>query len=627
MIKKIALVSAIALILSGCGGSSSSEQPQAPEQSKVPEQPAPTTNTAPTISVNEATDFLAVDGGSLELSIKDSEDDDISVAIISEQTWITAAQTDTTLTLKFAPTLFDVGQHQVKIELSDGKATTEFDLQVTINENPAQWEEHTLTNELLLGGWATEDESLVLAFNSANKGMAINQGKLGQLLLEKDAQGKLQTHVYDCQYVNAFAEPSKCSARVSVDFKVIANEEDKIRVVYQPQNQTQLIKTLHKQIDPKINDEFDFGISTSSFLGRTTGVSKIDTSGESESIIYAKVLHYGPDSAANIFTAGVYAEFEGGKVSKVFSEKKRNVFVDIPESITSNYSGYLYRNTYKSLDLLYASKKYAIFDTSYEGELHSNYDDPDLAPTPEAKAYIDAYLAPQQGMMAISAITKATDVALAANSRYVTMVGLENKVDKQGSQESESLSYFVTKGPGSVILELDSGVTREASYTISDGVLDIELDSQSSKFNLVNIPNSDLLFLINTFEYAIGAEPLKTFASLKILTEVQEGIRLQDHLSQKFQNPYTGEIIRFEESEVAFTYANFEQPVLQPVEYLDDGSANMTECNIWDEGQCWLPSGVVYNYKIVSMTDDQIILFKTSIAGAASKDIEVFNIL
>ncbi|KZN30558.1 hypothetical protein N480_06255 [Pseudoalteromonas luteoviolacea S2607] len=623
--KNIALVSIISLALIGCGGSSKSETQ--PKQSEQQTQPNIVANTAPTIVGQDVGEFFVVEGGSLEYKLHDSDGDAIGISIESAQSWITSEVSGATLTLKFAPTLFDVGQHAVKIELSDGKATTGFDLQVTINENPEQWEAHTLTNELLLGGWATEDESLVLAFNGANKGMAINQGKLGQLLLEEDAQGTLQTRIYDCQYEDALAEPSICAAGVLVDFKVIAKEEDKIRVVYQPQNQGQLIKTLYKQIEPIIADGFEYGISTSSYIGKSTGVSKIDITGESESIIYAKLLHYGPDNVANIFTAGVYAAFEDGKVSKILSEKKRNVFVNIPESIASKSPGYLYRNTYKSLELLYASTKYAIFNTNYEGELHSDYDDPELAPTPEAQAYIDAYLAPQQGMMALSAITKATDVALTENSRYVTVLGLENKVDEQGSQKSESLSYFVTKGPGSVILELDSGVTREASYTISSGVLDIELDSQSSKFNLANIPNSDLLFLIDTFEYAIGSEPLKTFASLKILTEVQEGIRLQDHLGQKFQNPYTGEVIQFEESEVAFTYDNFDQPLLQPVEYLEDGSANITECNIWTDGQCWLPSGVVYNYKMVNKSGRQIILFKTPIAGAAPRDIEVFNIL
>ncbi|KZW98232.1 hypothetical protein JL49_24595 [Pseudoalteromonas luteoviolacea] len=80
------------------------------------------------------------------MSIQDNDGDNISVTIKSEQTWITAGQADATLTLKFAPTLFDVGQHDVKIELSDGKAITWFDLQVIINENPEQWEEHALTN-------------------------------------------------------------------------------------------------------------------------------------------------------------------------------------------------------------------------------------------------------------------------------------------------------------------------------------------------------------------------------------------------------------------------------------------------------------------------------------------------
>ncbi|KZN61263.1 hypothetical protein [Pseudoalteromonas luteoviolacea] len=621
--KNIALISAISLALIGCGGSSKSEtQPKQPEQQT---QPNIVVNTAPTIVGQEVGEFFAVEGGSLEYKLHDSDGDAIGISIESAQSWITTELNGAFLTLKFAPTLFDVGQHAVKITLLDGRAKTELDLLVTIKDNPEKWEEHALNNELLLGGWATEDESLVLAFNSANKGMAINQGKLGQLLLEKDAQGQLQTYIYDCNYLSAYAEPSHCSNRVPVNFKVIADAGDKIRVVYHPHNQTQIVKTLYRQAEPTIKEHFKYGISASGFSGNSINVSDIDYTGESKSIINAKLLHQNPEQTANVITAAMFVELEYGKVSRVLQDySKRALFVKIPERIDSSQPEYLYQNTYNSLEVLYASDKYIVFDTSYEGKLWT-FGRIDVSS--QARDYINEYLKPQQGMLAITAFSKLPDATLKPKTQYLSRLYLENLEDLLLRDRSYSVTYFTTGDAGDVNLLMNGGEMREASYSVTNGDFNIELDGITTQVSLMSIPDSDLIFSFSTAKSISNSGEEGFFPNLSILTEVEEGLRLQDHLSQKFQNPYTGEVIQFEESVVKFTLAGLEQPYLQPVEYQEDGSANVTECNAIIDGSCWLPSGVVYNYKMVNKSGRQIILFKTPIAGAAPRDIEVFNIL
>ncbi|KZN67469.1 hypothetical protein [Pseudoalteromonas luteoviolacea] len=613
MIRNLLIASAISVTLSGCGGSSNNTQEQtqpAPPKTSTP-TPAPTKpsiNTAPEITGETSSEILAVTGGEIVFALSDSEGDSLDVSVEHNLEWMSYTQNDNILTLKLQPGLFDIGDYDIRITLSDGKDSTEHSIAISVKDNPDEWGAYPLSKEMLFGGWSNKDESLILAFNKVNQGLVINEGQIEQISLEQNEHGEVQTYLLSC-----YATPTDCVNKSALDFQVIAKEENKIRIQYKPLGQNATVTTLAKQIAPAMTDKFKYNRPAGELTYMPFPAGYVSVDGEFESLMSVRLIAPNTVDQTSNQLFIIKAEFDKG----LFTKSSLNTADSKKASFNHKDSGekiyYDYYNQYNKIDVLYSSENYTVFDINFENVLTAQTES---WLSEEEKEQIRPLLAPRHSLTAIQPLTKATDYIPKKNTTYLTQIFLENQSETPSSSRSHISQEITLLDDSEADLVIAPNTLSHATYTIEDAEMSIELDSQTTKVQLLNSPQSEHIYALTTYSRTYNYYIFETSKRplLSIFSEQNYQALEQDYLNSTYiMENYK---VEFTDKIAVRTHSSGNTQVGE-VTYLENGSMDIRWCNGEPLNQaCESFTSITMNFKVENkFKDNYLIRTKTKYSG------------
>lgn len=217
MYKKI-LAILLTLTLTACGGSS--------EKSKENEKPVQSINNAPTLSGLFTVDAKASQVTTVVLNTSDAENDALTFSVTEQPEWLNFSNENNQITLAIEPTFFDIEHYNLEFSISDGNKSTTYNFTVNIIDNPAQWQNITLTNTELLGTWVSDtNDSISFIF--------MGNGNQQGIYLANDEMTPFHWRTADSLELTLF-EPGcieECAEKDFYSIKVVAEKAERYRVV------------------------------------------------------------------------------------------------------------------------------------------------------------------------------------------------------------------------------------------------------------------------------------------------------------------------------------------------------------------------------------------------------------
>lgn len=209
----------LSIMLIGCGGSSGSD-----------DTPTVQVNTAPALSGQLSLQLSVASTGALSFVLQDAENDTLSVSFTGKPDWVSSSQNGNQLQLSATAGLFDVGQHQFNLRVSDGKLHSDHTIYLNVSDDPSKWVEIATPKADFIGQWALDNgDALHLYANETGRYLA--------------ADGD----VFDLVWygMNGFIEISSTQVNCVTDecfdyfeVYVIASEEGRKRIVLESDEDT-----------------------------------------------------------------------------------------------------------------------------------------------------------------------------------------------------------------------------------------------------------------------------------------------------------------------------------------------------------------------------------------------------
>lgn len=152
----------LSIMLLGCGGSSDSG-----------DTPPVQINTAPVLSGQLSLALSVASTGALSFALQDAENDSLSVSYTGKPDWVNSSQNGNQLQLSATAGLFDVGQHQFTLRVSDGKLHSDYTIYLNVSDDPSKWTEIATPKADFIGQWALDNgDALHLYANETGRYLA-----------------------------------------------------------------------------------------------------------------------------------------------------------------------------------------------------------------------------------------------------------------------------------------------------------------------------------------------------------------------------------------------------------------------------------------------------------------------
>jgi hypothetical protein len=209
-----ASLSAISLfLLTACGGGSDGSSPSQKDA-----------NTAPSIEGELNISLAAQASHNHSLTIKDPDNDSLSVSIDNQPVWLKYSLDDKTLNFKIEPTLFDIQQHTIEVSVSDGKATDQVTLNINIEYDEVNYpgEAITLSDQEITGTWTTHDQDILLHFAEDGKGFVKFDTANFEIRWNNPDDIEISTEEFECI--------ANCMRSQFIALEVMAKRDSTIRV-------------------------------------------------------------------------------------------------------------------------------------------------------------------------------------------------------------------------------------------------------------------------------------------------------------------------------------------------------------------------------------------------------------
>lgn len=213
---------ALCFAVTACGSSDESNSNEIPSKPTTP----PITNTAPELSGVFSIEAKAAASSDFLFSTSDAEGDELTFTIDNAPNWLTFTTTDNQVKLTAQPTLFDIENYQMTVNLSDGTDSLSYELILNVVDNQQAWEKLSLTYEQLKGTWGTET-GVSISFLDSRKGLYIDGDMINPIGWTHDNYNSNDSKVYVSVYPQGCIE--ECYSLESYDIQVVAHEGDKFR--------------------------------------------------------------------------------------------------------------------------------------------------------------------------------------------------------------------------------------------------------------------------------------------------------------------------------------------------------------------------------------------------------------
>ncbi|AOT07633.1 hypothetical protein [Pseudoalteromonas luteoviolacea] len=557
--KKIFLSGLLASMLSGCGGSDSE----------------PTSNTAPTLVGNLEQEVLALESGIFTFTLDDKELDNITVTTSNAPHWIVNTDKENTLTITATPDLLAVGEHTFTVTLSDGKDRADYNLKISVKDNPEKWEEIDIHYDSLVGGWESQDKQAIFAFNSAQQGVSILNNQFTYLAYENEGTDAPGFYKLNC-YVEKFECGEGDLGRHAFPFRIIAQSDSKLRVVFEDATEHQQVTTLTKQESPQISKTMQYHVPSNGYINyENLLMGEIDFEGQS-AVLSLNINQQYFGGTHQLDQALVRAEIIDNQTVSIHNDDNKVRYNDyFSEPTSKKLTHYIFKHKYNSLKLLYSSDDYAVFDIEISREL-SSAEGFSGEISDDVKAQIEATFVSENSISVIASAKKTANMTPEQGKKYVSTFYLDNDIESILSKRSR-VSYFTIIDELSSKIELgtlfQNPVEKEAMITVFDAKLAIEYQGINTEVDFVKIANNNDTFLASHAVEGYG-ETYSRF--LSILSEVNDSINKESFINRSFKGD-SGSVYEFSETtlkihKTASTFSEYK------VIYQDDGSVIATQC-------------------------------------------------
>lgn len=140
MLNRLIAISMVAIVLVACGGSGGDNSPGA-------------ANNAPTLGGPLAFSVNAQERLVMNYTLTDPENDPVTVSFTQLPAWVSHRVENQQLIVAVEPDFFDIGDTRLLLTLSDGKAQRQYNIDITVNDNPTQWQMVSKNRENFVGQW------------------------------------------------------------------------------------------------------------------------------------------------------------------------------------------------------------------------------------------------------------------------------------------------------------------------------------------------------------------------------------------------------------------------------------------------------------------------------------------
>lgn len=446
--KKI-LITALAVALTGCGGSSS-------ETNSTQQQ---VTNNTPTLSGQLSLDTKAMSSASLILNMLDDDNDALTLTITEQPDWLTLAIDGKQATLNAKPDFFDIGEYTLQATVSDGKASKAYQLVITISDDPTKWQQVELSTSELAGIWTTNNEEAKFIFSPNNYGAHILNSELTSFAYQKSNEGDLQLQLHDNQgcYAN-------CEITSTASFAIVASDNNNLRVRYQNDSAEQVFN-LHKQVQEQVTTSYL--IEKSNYPSNI--ISVIDNSSYLTS--YFKI-----DTDSGYFSSSINIHGQLVNNQIVIDSNQKSLFYDFYNMKMGWYESLELAVNINTIDILYSDDHYFVAEQTHNAELLtdiSGYNTDDYQGLNKALNN-QVNLIVQEKITPISVPTlndgnKYTGQLLSAELQLEEGTLNANRVFKIHSQTEFAITSYLPHKKGSIETILNvSNNGEELSYNLDD---------------------------------------------------------------------------------------------------------------------------------------------------------------
>lgn len=351
------LCSAIALSLFGCGGSSSDSE-------NTPSQPQ---NTAPSLSGVANNTVKALQSTTVTLEMSDNESDVLTLTIEDKPQWVTVDLSENTATLTLAPDFFDIGSHELALNVSDGELSQAYSLTVEVDDNPEQWRDDiSLSRAELRGAWSNSANDFNIVFNGYDAGALIIDDTMKQFDYELNNSATAVNLAVDPALCGPYCEREQQAATL----RAVAESDSQMRIHVEGLEQNYTVN-MAKRSAPTIEDAY----FTTAIDPRLTFLGQFTANAETR--LEAKVSL--PDKEFTL--AALDGKFDGEYFTvndpEVLFSNKYLQYGNIGNEREFIIGRYIDR-----IEPLYVDDNFVVFDTIHSGEvsfpLPGTYDEDDF---------------------------------------------------------------------------------------------------------------------------------------------------------------------------------------------------------------------------------------------------------
>ena len=340
------LCSAIALSLFGCGGSSSDSE-------NTPSQPQ---NTAPSLSGVANNTVKALQSTTVTLEMSDNESDALTFTIEDKPQWVTVDLSENTAALTLAPGFFDIGSHELALNVSDGELSQAYSLTVEVDDNPEQWRDDiSLSRAELRGAWSNSANDFNIVFNGYDAGALIIDDTMKQFDYELNNSATA---------VNLAIDPALCGPyckreQQAATLRAVAESDSQLRIHVEGLEQNYTVN-MAKRSAPTIEDAY----FTTAIDPRLTFLGQFTANAETR--LEAKVSL--PDRS--FYYASLVGKLDGEHFT--VNETEISFSRDFENASAPRWEEVTIGRNIDYIEPLYVDDNFVVYDALHSGEVLSS---------------------------------------------------------------------------------------------------------------------------------------------------------------------------------------------------------------------------------------------------------------